>query len=168
MKKATKAAIGVFVILIMVVIPLYHYTRPDSSQPFGTLQIKGSVNNPSNLTYLELTYCQSVTQKVTVSSSNHNIEDGNYTYTGVSLKEILTQAQVYSNATSVYIQASDGYGITLTIQEAEKDDVIIAYLKEGKTLTSLGDGGEGPFRLIISNDEFAQRWVRGVISISIS
>jgi DMSO/TMAO reductase YedYZ molybdopterin-dependent catalytic subunit len=168
MKKSTKVALVVFVILIVIVIPLYYYTRPDASQPFGTLQIKGTVNNPSNLTYSELTYYQSVTQKVMISSSNYNTNDGNYTYTGISLKEILTRAQVSINATSVYIQASDGFGTTLTIQEAEKDDVFIAYLKEGKPLTILSDGGEGPFRLIISSDEFAQRWVRGVVSISVS
>lgn len=166
--KSTKVALGVFVILIVMVIPLYYYTRPDASQPFGTLQIKGDVNNPSNLTYTELTAYHSVTQEVTVSSSSHHTDDGNYTYTGVTLKEILTQAQVDSNATAVYVQASDGYGTTLTIQEAEKDSVFIAYLKEGKALTLLSEGGEGPFRLIISSDEFAQRWVRGVVSISVS
>lgn len=168
MKKSTKVALGIFFILLVMVIPLYYYTRPDTSQPIGTLQIKGAVNNPNNLTYSELTNYQSVTQKVTIASSDHNSDDGNYAYTGASLKEILTQAQVNINATSVFIQASDGYGTTLTIQEAQKDEVFIAYSKEGKPLTLLSEGGEGPFRLIISSDEFAQRWVRGVVSISVS
>jgi DMSO/TMAO reductase YedYZ molybdopterin-dependent catalytic subunit len=168
MKKSTKIALTIFIVLIVAVIPLYYYTRPDASQPSGTLQIRGAVSNPANITYAELSAYLSITREVTVSSSGHHSDDGNYTYTGVSIKEILSHAQVLSNATSVYIQAYDGYGTTLTLQEAEKDGVFIAYLKDGEALTLLSDGGEGPFRLIISTDQFAQKWVRGVVSIAVS
>ena len=91
-----------------------------------------------------------------------------YSYTGVTLKELLNRAQVASNATSVYIQASDGYGTTLTIQEAQKDNVFIAYKKDGATLSLLSEGGEGPYRLVMGDDEYAQRWVRGVVAIEVS
>ena len=168
MRKSTKIAIVIFVVLIVAVIPLYYYTRPDASQPSGTLQVKGAVGNPANLTYAQLSVYPAITREVSLSSSGHDSDNGNYTYSGVALKEILTQVQVYNNATSVYIQASDGYGTTLTMQEAEKDSVFIAYLKGGSALTPLSDGGEGPFRLIISSDEFAQRWIRGVVSIEVS
>jgi hypothetical protein len=44
-------------------------------------------------------------------------------------------------------------------------NTIIAYQKDGASLTQLKDGGEGTLRLIIGNDEFAQRWLRGVAVI---
>jgi DMSO/TMAO reductase YedYZ molybdopterin-dependent catalytic subunit len=166
MKKSTKIALIALVILVIAVIPLYYYTRPDAAQPTGTLQIKGSVTNPSNLTYAQLAAYPSVSMQITING--HQGGNGNYTYTGVTLKELLTQAGASSNATSVYIQASDGYGTTLTMEEATKADVLIAYQKEGASMTALKDGGEGPFRLVIASDEFSQRSVRGVVAIEVS
>lgn len=167
-KKSTKIAIVTLVVLIIAVIPLYYYTRPDSAQPSATLQIKGAVGKPANLTIAQIAALPSITREVTLTSSGHQSDNGNYTYTGITLKEILTQAQVNNNATTVYIQASDGYGTTLTIQEAEKEGVFIAYLKGGSALSLLRNGGEGPFRLIISSEQYAQRWVRGVVTITVS
>jgi DMSO/TMAO reductase YedYZ molybdopterin-dependent catalytic subunit len=167
-KKSTATALVFFAVLIAAVIPLYCYTRPDPTQPADTLQVKGAVNNPANLTLAEISSFPSITREVTLTSSGHQSDNGNYTYTGVTLKEILTQTQISSNATKVYIQASDGYGTTLTNSETENDNVFIAYLKDGSPLTLLSDGGEGPFRLIISNDKYAQRWVRGVVTITVS
>jgi Sulfite oxidase and related enzymes len=168
MKKSTKIALAVLVVLVIAVIPLYYYTRPDQSQPTGTIAIKGLVAYPANLTYSQISAYPSITREVALYSSGHHSDDGNYTYTGVTLKEILAQAQVSSNATSVYIQASDGYGTTLTMQEAQKDTVFIAYQKGGSAMAPLSDGGEGTYRLIISSDQFAQRWVKGVVSIEVS
>ncbi len=166
MKNSTKVALAAFVILVVAVIPLYYYTRPDAAQPAGTLQIRGSVANPANLTYAQLAAYPAISMQVTING--HQGGNGNYTYTGVSLKELLTQAGTSSNATSVYIQASDGYGTTLTMQEATQEAVFIAYQKEGTNITPLNEGGEGPFRLIIANDEFSQRWTRGVVAIEVS
>ena len=45
---------------------------------------------------------------------------------------------------------------------------IIAYQKDGAPLTPLKNGGEGPLRLIVGTDQYAQRWVRGVVSIQVS
>jgi DMSO/TMAO reductase YedYZ molybdopterin-dependent catalytic subunit len=166
MKKSTKIALVAFIVLIIAVIPLYYYTRPDASQPTGTLQIKGKVGNPANLTYTQLEAYPAITLQVTVNG--HQGGNGVYSYTGVTLKELLTEAQISSNATSIYIQASDGYGTTLTMQEAQKDNVFIAYKKDGATLSPLSEGGEGPYRLVIGYDEYSQRMVRGVAAIEVS
>lgn len=166
MKKSTKIALVALVVLVVVVIPLYYFTRPDASQPAGTLQIRGSVSNPANLTYTQLAAYPAISMQVTING--HQGGNGNFTYTGVALKELLTKAGASSNATSVYIQAADGYGTTLTMQEATQADVFIAYQKEGATMTPLDEGGEGPLRLIIADDEFSQRWTRGVVAIEVS
>jgi len=166
MKNLTKIALISFAILVIAAVPLYYYARPDTSQPTGTLQIKGNVVNPVNLSYTEIETKPSITMQVTVKGNRG--DNGNFTYTGVTLKTLLEQAEISSNATSVFIQASDGYGTTLNLEEANKGNVFIAYKKDGAPITPLSKGGEGPFRLIIADDEFAQRWVRGVVAIVVN
>ena len=136
------------------------------SQPTGTLQIKGKVGNPANLTYTQLEAYPAITLQVTING--HQGGNGVYNYTGVTLKELLTQAQASSNATSIYIQASDGYGTTLTMQEAQKDNVFIAYKKDGATMSLLVRAGKDHTGWLWVDDEYAQRWVRGVAAIEVS
>ena len=103
-----------------------------------------------------------------MSSSSRPSDNGVFNYTGVTLKTLLEQAQVSANATSVYIQASDGYGTNIPIKDAMNSKTIIAYQKNGASLIPLKDDGEGPLRLVIGSDQYAQRWVRGVAAIQVS
>jgi DMSO/TMAO reductase YedYZ molybdopterin-dependent catalytic subunit len=168
MKKSTKIALSIFILLIIVAVPLYYFTRPDSTQPADTLQVKGNVNNPIALTFSQLQTLPAVTLQVTVSSSSHQEDNGVFNYTGVPLKELLNQAQVNSNSTSIFVQAQDGYGTTITMQEAQSQNTFVAYQKNGQALTLLKDGGEGPLRLIVGGDLYAQRWVRGVAILNVN
>jgi DMSO/TMAO reductase YedYZ molybdopterin-dependent catalytic subunit len=167
MKKTTKIAIVTFIVLVAAAVPLYFYTRP-APVPLGTIQITGEVSNPMNITLSQLQTWAPVTLKVTLTSSGSPLDNGVFNYTGVLLSTLLKEAGVSANATSVYIQASDGYGATLSMQDAMSPKTIIAYQKDGATLTPLKNGGEGPFRLIVGTDQYAQRWVMGVVSIRIS
>jgi DMSO/TMAO reductase YedYZ molybdopterin-dependent catalytic subunit len=167
MKKATKTAIIVFILLIAAAVPLYYYTRP-ASTPVGTIQVKGNVGNPMNITLSQLKTYMALTIQVTLTSTSSPSENGIYNYTGVLLSTLLQQAYVSPNATSVYIQASDGYGTTISIQDAMNQSTIIAYARDGSPLTPLRNGGEGPARLIIGTDQYAQRWIKGVVSIQVS
>ncbi len=164
--KNTKLVLVLIIALVVAAIPLYIYTRPPQMQD-GSLQINGQVNNPVNITFSQLQTYSSTTIRATLSSSGHASSNGVFNYTGITLSTLLEQAGVLSNATSVFVQASDGYGTTMSIQDAMKQNTLIAYQKDGNPLTLLKDGGEGPIRLIIGDDEFAQRWVRGVVSIEV-
>jgi DMSO/TMAO reductase YedYZ molybdopterin-dependent catalytic subunit len=168
MQKNTRIALLVFFILIVAAVPLYIYTRPDAAQEPSSLQIKGDATNPQTLTLAQLEAYPSVTLQVTLTSSSRTQDNGDFQYTGVRLSDLLSAANVNGNATSVFVQAQDGYGTTLTMQEAQSQNTIIAYKKDGTALTQLKDGGEGPLRLIIGDDQYAQRWVRGVAAIEIS
>ena len=159
--------IAILVALIVVAVPLYFYSRP-ALVPLGTLQITGQVNNPMNVTLSQLQTYTALTLQVTLTSSSQLSGNGVFNYTGVLLSTLLQKAGVSSNATSVYIEASDGYGTTLSMQDAMGQKTIIAYQKDGAALTPLKNGGEGPFRLIIGADQYAQRWVVGVVSIQVS
>jgi len=168
MQRNTKIALLVFFVLIVAAVPLYIYTRPDAASEADSLQIKGDVANPQTLTIAQLEAYPKVTLQVTLTSSSQAQDNGNFSYTGVRLKDLLNDAQVNGNATEVFVQAQDGYGTTLTMTEAQNQNTIIAYQKDGLALTLLKDGGEGPLRLIIGDDEFAQRWVRGVAALEVN
>jgi DMSO/TMAO reductase YedYZ molybdopterin-dependent catalytic subunit len=167
MKKTSKIALALIIVLVAAAVPLYFYTRP-SPAPEGTLQITGKVSNPMNITFSQLQTYTPLTLQVTLSSSSQPSENGAFNYTGILLSTLLQKVGVSANATSVYIQASDGYGTTLSMQDAMNQKTIIAYQKDGASLTALKNGGEGPLRLIIGTDQYAQRWVRGVVSIQVS
>lgn len=170
MKKSTKIALIFFIVLLVAVVPLYFYTRPNITTPENAIQIKGSVNNPANITLSQLKAYTPITLQVTISSSNHPADNGVFNYTGVPLKTLLEQVQVSGNATSIYIQASDGYPETLQLSEVmNNEQIIIAYEKDGAALAPLKNGvGEGPYRLIIGTDQFAYRFLKGVAVITVA
>lgn len=167
MRKATKITLALIVALVAAAVPLYFFTHPAPVQA-GTLQVTGQVNSPLNITFSQLQTYAPTTMQVTLTSSGTPSENGVFNYTGVLLSTLLQQAQVSANASSVFIQASDGYGTTITMLDAMSQNTIIAYQKNGAPLSALQNGGEGPLRLIIGSDQYAQRWVRGVVAIQVS
>jgi len=166
-KKTSIIAVAILIVLVAAVVPLYFYTRP-APVPQGTFQITGQVSNPMSITLSQLQTYAPVTLQVTLTSSGSPSDNGVFNYTGVLLSTLLQKAGVSTNATSVYIQASDRYGTTLSMQDAMSQKTIIAYQKDGASLTPLKNGGEGPFRLIVGTDQYAQEWVKGVVSIQVS
>jgi len=166
MKKANKIALVTLVVLVLVTVPVYVYMRQNAGTQ-GSILIKGKVVNPGNFTYSQLEAFAPATVQVMLTSSSHAQDNGVFNYTGVPLWVVLEEADTFENATSVYIQAADGYGTTITIADAQNANTILAYQKDGAALTALSTGGEGPIRLIIGNDEFAQRWIRGVSVIEV-
>jgi DMSO/TMAO reductase YedYZ molybdopterin-dependent catalytic subunit len=167
MKKASKIVIVTFMLLIALVIPLYYYVQPPAVES-GSIEITGNVHNPQNFTFSQLQTITPVTIQATLTSSGSPQENGVFNYTGVTLKEILKLAQASDNVTLVYVQASDAYGATLTIKDAMNEKTILAYAKDGSSMTDLKKGGEGPLRLVIGGDKFAQRWVKGVVLINVT
>jgi DMSO/TMAO reductase YedYZ molybdopterin-dependent catalytic subunit len=167
-KKATKLAVIFVVLLAIAAVPLYFYMRQNAGSE-GTIQVKGAVNNPANITVSELKTFPPVTVQVTLTSSSSPQENGVFNYTGVPVRSLLEQADAFENAASVYVQASDGYGTTLPLQEVmQNEETILAYEKDGEPLMPLTEGGEGPVRLVIATDEFAQRWIKSVAVIEVS
>jgi DMSO/TMAO reductase YedYZ molybdopterin-dependent catalytic subunit len=166
MRKANKIAIIAVVIIAAITVPVYFYMRQNAGTE-GSIQVKGAVGNSGNFTYSQIEAFSAVTVQVTLSSSSHAADNGVFSYTGVALNVLLEQVHVSANATSVYVQAADGYGTTIPIRDAQNANTILAYQKDGTPLTALSAGGEGPIRLIIGNDEFAQRWIRGVSVIEV-
>jgi len=166
MKMASKVAVLALVVVIAVTVPVYFVMRQNAGTE-GSILIRGAVANSGNFSYSQLEAFTHVTVSVTLSSSSHAADNGVFNYTGVPFSVVLEEAHVSANATSVYVQATDGYGTTISMQDAQEANTILAYQKNGSPLSTLSAGGEGPLRLIIGDDQYAQRWVRGVSVIEV-
>lgn len=69
------------------------------------------------------------------------------TWEGIKLKDLLKQAGVKSSASTVKFYSGDGvYTDTLSLEQADMDDVLVAVMHDGKPIPS--DLG-GPVRLIV-------------------
>jgi DMSO/TMAO reductase YedYZ molybdopterin-dependent catalytic subunit len=167
MRNASKIAIIALIVLTVVTVPVYFYMRQNAGNE-GSILITGAVMSPGNFTFSQLEAFSPVSVQITLSSSSHVTDNGIFNYTGVALKVLLEQAGTFPNATSVYVQAADGYGTTIPLADAQSANTILAYQKDSAALTALSAGGEGPLRLIIGNDQYAQRWIRGVSVIEVS
>lgn len=89
-------------------------------------------------------------------------------YTGVPFAQVLTlkgiDAQGYS---SVVFTAADGYASALPIADAlNAENCYIIIAEEGQPLGKKEDGGSGPFRMILPNDQFSQRWCSFLLEVS--
>ena len=168
MNKGTKTTAIVFILLVAVAVLLYFFTRPTDVQE-GALHIRGNVNNPLNLTISEIEALSSLDIQVTLDSAVHVEDEGTFTYTGVTVASLLELAEVSEDSSSVLIQSIDSYAITLSVDEImENSKIMLVYQKDGQALVSYAEGGNGPLRLIIGTDQFAQRWVTSVVLLEIS
>lgn len=82
------------------------------------------------------------------------------TYTGVPFSEVLAlkgiEADGYSSVTFI---ALDGYASAVGIDQALNPEECWIIIREGgEPLGTKEDGGSGPFRMILPNDQFSQNW----------
>lgn len=170
MNKGTRTVVIVFVLLVAIAVPLYFFSRPTDVQE-GTLQIRGKVNNPLNLTMSEIEALSSSNMVATLDSASHVEDEGTFNYTGVTVASLLELVDVSTDASEVFIQSIDGYGTTLYFVEDEiqsNQNIMLVYQKDGESLIPLVDGGTGPVCLIVGTDEYSTRWVKGVVLLEIS
>ena len=168
MKKSIKIMTIAMILLVLAAIPIYFVIRPQGA-PEGYLQVRGNVSNPLNMTISELRNLPLTTIQANLKSSGHPEDNGVFNFTGVTLWSLLELSGISENATSVYVQASDSYGSTFSIQEIEQNNqYLIAYAKDGQPLESRDKGGTGPIRLVIGSDQYSQRWVKYVVNIEVS
>ena len=92
------------------------------------------------------------------------------TYTGTPIAEILRHLGINpGSVVNLTFIAADG--ATLTIPAGEVLNPGQGYLtiaEEGEQYTSWEEGGLGPFRLVLAQDQFPQRWIRNVVTININ
>jgi DMSO/TMAO reductase YedYZ molybdopterin-dependent catalytic subunit len=118
------------------------------------LKISGAVNKPLTLNYSDLVKMPQTDLKDILMERSLG-EDTVGSWSGVSLEDILKQAEASSNLASVTALAADGYAIEISRDELQ--DAIVA-LKENGEWIATADEEHGPIRLVCPYTP-ANRWV---------
>lgn len=96
-------------------------------------------------------------------------EPTDQSYTGVPLCNVLQVAGIsFEGKSQVVVKAIDGYTVALTLEEVlASDNVYLVYKNNGKLLKSKSEGGTGPYRIVIREDQFGQRWCKFVTEVDV-
>ena len=133
---------------------------PTTPFPEGLLIVDGLVQHSLNLTLEDLIAMPKTTVNVAlycVDSSNSPLVEGNWT--GVRLVSILEEAKVTPNATKVAFYAEDGFSTDLTVEAANRKDIIIAYERNGQKLPE-------KLRLVVPG-EWGYKWISNLNHIEL-
>lgn len=124
------------------------------------LRIDGLVQNPMNLSFNELTGLPKTTvnaKLLCVDFPGVSIAQGNWT--GVELGLLLANAGISPEAVKVAFYAKDGYTTDLTPTTAMREDVIVAYERDGTPLTE-------QLRLVVPGT-WGYKWISSLNHIEI-
>jgi DMSO/TMAO reductase YedYZ molybdopterin-dependent catalytic subunit len=150
------ATIGILVLAAVLVTTNLPAHDAGVIGPGVEISITGSVDHSFNLT---LNNSRSLAI-VTVTSELICVDGtsfGTHNWTGIRLSELLGEAGVQASAVKVGFHASDGYTTDLTLQMAARQDVIIAFEKDGVPLKE-------KTRLVVPG-MWGYKWISGIDEI---
>ena len=124
------------------------------------LVIDGFVQSPLNLTFDDLL----AMSRSTVNAELYCVGDPTTVlakgdWTGVRLRLLLEEAEVSPEAVKVAFYADDGFTTDLPVATARRDDIILAYERDGQLLTE-------QVRLVVPG-KWGYKWVRDVTHIEL-
>jgi DMSO/TMAO reductase YedYZ molybdopterin-dependent catalytic subunit len=121
---------------------------PSRSIADYTLQVDGLVDRPATLSYDDLhrRLPQATLTRDFQCVTGWRVHD--VEWAGVRLRDLLDQTGIHADATHVVFHSFDGtYSETLTIDQARRDDVLVAHTMAGDALS---DEHGGPVRLYVA------------------
>jgi hypothetical protein len=134
--------------------------RADFSDSDWQLTVNGLVGHPLNLTLADIASMPQTTgyaQLICVGAPYSVLTEGNWT--GVRLWLLLQEAGALPETVKVAFHAQDGYTTDLTVDTAMRDDVILAYEKDGAPLSET-------LRLVVPGC-WGYKWIAQVIGIEL-
>lgn len=170
MSKNTKIIIGVVAVLLplVVVLGILNFRQ---AQERLTYHIDGSIRVVGGDDDARVTLDDMVNMELVTFESDHRRAEGNFT--GVRLIDILEFTGIdYSSVASVVFFSYDGFSTSISLADAVADGTFIIFEQDGLSLAENPDVSgnsrlweEAPFRLVLLEDMFPQRWARYVIEI---
>jgi hypothetical protein len=134
---------------------------PNISVATWNLTVDGHVNNSLKFVYSNFTSQSSKEVLATLQCVEGPF--GTAVWKGVPIKSLLDLAEVKNGAIDVVFHAADGYSSSLTIEEASKDDVLLAYEMNGEILP-IQHGF--PVRVVVPNHQ-GYKWVKWVVRVEV-
>jgi hypothetical protein len=167
---------SVFFILavLAIAVGVLAFINMQNAKVTGSEAVKGTIlikfnGDEKKLEFKDIKALNPVEFKATVDTSKSGPED--HMFKGVLLKDVLSAVsdeEEIKRASKVIVKAIDGYTVALSSKEImEPDNVYLAFEKDGKPLGTKEDGGSGPYQLIVTKDQFSQRWCKFVTEVSL-
>lgn len=167
-KKQWIPVAGVLLVLAAAIGVLARLNAPGPDADAGSIAVFRDGESVRTYTMEEIKALPSITVHKEIVSSSHDNDEGDFT--GVPLRALLDGADpaLLEEGVSVAVKAADGYVSAYAAEEvAESDNILLAYAKDGTGLGTLEDGGTGPFRIVIQEDEFGNRSTKYVYQIEV-
>jgi hypothetical protein len=123
------------------------------------LTVTGLVEEPLNLNWIEIVDMPRTSVEANlycVDFPGQIVMQGNWT--GVKLRTLLGMAEPLPSATKVGFYAADGYSTDLTVETVMRDDIILAYEKDGFPLNDL--------RLVVPG-KWGYKWISQLTEITL-
>jgi len=172
MNKQFKLIVGIILILVLTMgVTTYlnknHVETSKALNEDAIFMIKDKDQVVKSYTMSQIQALGEVEVIATKDTSNSGPED--HTYTGVPLIKIYEDAGVQvSEGDTVINLAADGYTVALKAQKViDEENVILTYKVDGKFLGNHGEGGNGPYMIIVAKDQFSQFWCKYALSSEI-
>ena len=127
------------------------------------LKITGLVDEKLSLTYEDVVTKHPIFKKVV---SLHCVEGWDVTilWEGILINDLLSEAGIQPNATTVIFYAADGYRTSLPLDYLLERDIIMAYKMNDVTLPP--ERGF-PFQLVAEN-KWGYKWIKWITDIQLS
>jgi DMSO/TMAO reductase YedYZ molybdopterin-dependent catalytic subunit len=151
--------LGLLAMLTVVVVIIAAYSviglsRDRTGQ--ARISFTGMVADPVNITLEELKSMPSTTvtsELICVDGQSLGVHN----WTGVKLNYLLEERGIVEGAIKVAFFADDDYSTDLTIGDANREDVLIAYLKDGSPM-------EEGTKLVVPG-KWGYKWISGIAEI---
>lgn len=168
-----KKSVIISVIVLAVIVSIFAYLNRSAlgnkieNQKNSTLTIKYDGKEDK----MDLSFIKSLgVEKFEANLKKDGKAPVKHEYTGVDMKKILEAKKInLTGKTTLTASAVDGYSSAININEIEKGkNVYIVYMVDGKQLKSREDKGDGPFIMLIRQDQFSQRWCKYLVEVSLN
>ena len=171
MKKHTKIIICVFAFLIAAVAVLLWLNRDvilqgQKAQEERSLTFTENGEVISVLYWEQLKELEYETFDAVIKSSGQRPK--NVVYTGIEIHTLLDAAGTDYNGKTLHFIGADAYLAAVQPEEMESvGSIFVVYAMDGQTMKDRESGGDGPYQLVLIDDDFSQRWCKYLAEVEL-
>ena len=163
--KNTKKSILVIVIFVIatVLIIINHNSTQAQIDMANKMQLSFIINSEETVYHYDENHDKYTSFDTQMKRKNGDVFDKNYS--GIPLTVILKEMNVeVTDSLDLSIVCADQYEISLTADEIlAKNNIWLITKENGEKLAE----SDGPFMLVVNNDEFSTRWAKNVVQVKI-
>ena len=133
-------------------------TEPGPTSPDWYLNVTGLVEKPLILNWTTILAMPKTTVEAALICVDAPTQGLNANWTGVKLQTVLEEVHPSQDAIKVAFYAADGYSTDLPVETAMRDDILLAYEKDGASLNDL--------RLVVPG-KWGYKWISQITRIEL-